>query len=90
VPSLRNLERRLLRLERPLALSVEPKIPVTLVRAALDQMDYVDRQLLSELNGLTREQVRRRVADEYEIRACARRAIGYAWCGIKWPERTSL
>ncbi len=78
MPSLRNLERRLVRLERPLALPIELKIPVTLVRAALDQMDYADRQRLSELNGLTREQIRHRLADDYEIRALARRAIEFA------------
>ena len=78
MPSLRNLERRLLGVKRQLALPVETKIPVTLVRAALDQMDHVDRQRVSELKGLTREQIRRRIADDREIRACARRAIAFA------------
>jgi hypothetical protein len=77
VPSLRNLERRLLGVERQLALPVEAKIPVTLLRVALDQLDHADRQRLSELKGLTREQIRRRIADDREIRACARRAIGF-------------
>jgi hypothetical protein len=52
VPSLRNLERRLLGVERRLARPVEIKIPLTLVRAALDQMNHADRQRLSELRGL--------------------------------------
>jgi hypothetical protein len=76
VPNLRNLKRRLLRVERQRARPVETKIPLTLLRAALAQMDHADRQRLSELNGLTREQIRRRIADDREIRACARRAIG--------------
>ena len=78
MPRLRNLERRLLSVERHLARPVEAKIPVTLLRAALDQMDVADRQRLSELKGLTREQIRRRIADDHEIRACARRAIAFA------------
>jgi hypothetical protein len=78
VPSLRNLERRLLRVEQQLAPPTETKIPLTLVRAALDQMDHADRQHLSELNGLTREQIRRRVANDYKIRAFLRRALGFA------------
>ena len=77
MPSLRNLERRLLVVERRLAVPVEAKIPVTLLCAALDQMDHADRRRLSELNELTREQIRRRVADDREIRACLRRAIGF-------------
>jgi hypothetical protein len=78
VPSLRNLERRLLGVERRLARPVETKIPVTLHRAALDQMGPADRQRLSELKGLTREQIRRRVCDDYETRAFLRRALGLA------------
>jgi hypothetical protein len=75
VPGLRNLERRLLGVEKRLARPVETKIPVMLLRAALDQMNHADRQRLSELRGFTREQIRRRVSDEYEIRAFARRAL---------------
>ncbi len=78
MPGLRNLERRLLSVERKLGRPAEAKIPVTLLRAALDQMDHVDRQRVSELKGLTREQIRRRIADDREIRACARRAIAFA------------
>ena len=78
MPGLRNLERRLLGVERRLARPVETKIPVTLLRGALGQMDYADRQRLSELKGFTREQIRRRIAEDYEIRAFARRAIGFA------------
>ena len=77
LPSLRNLERRLLRVERQRALPVEAKIPVTSLRATLDQMDHADRLRLSELEGLTREQIRRRIAEDHEIRACARRATGF-------------
>ena len=84
VPSLRNLERRLLGVERRLARPVETKISLTLVRAALDQMDHADRQCLSELKGLTREQIRRRIANDYEIRAFARRAVGFA---LRPPEQ---
>jgi hypothetical protein len=72
VPGLRDLERRLLRVEQQLAPPAETKIPLTLVRAALDQMDHADRQRLSELKGLTREQIRRRVCDDYETRAFLR------------------
>ena len=76
---LRNLERRLLRVERQLAPpAVETKIPVTLLRATLHQLDHADRQRLSELKGLNREQIRRRIADDHKIRACGRRAIGFA------------
>ena len=64
MPSLRNLERRLLGVERRLAPPVETMIPLTVVRATLDQMNHADRQLLSELRGLTREQIRRRIADD--------------------------
>jgi hypothetical protein len=78
MPSLRNLERRLLGVERRLAPPVETKIPLTLVRAALDQMNHVDRQRLSELQGLTREQIRRRITDDYQVRAFLRRALGLA------------
>jgi len=78
VPSLRNLERRLLGVERQLAPPAKTKIPLVLVRAALDQMGPADRQRLSELMGLTREQIRPRVADDYQIRAFLRRAIGFA------------
>jgi len=78
VPSLRNLEKRLLGIERQRARPVAAKTPVTLLRAALDQMDHADWQRLSELKGLTREQIRRRIADDREIRACARRAIAFA------------
>jgi hypothetical protein len=78
LPGLRNLERRLLRVERQLAPPAETKIPVTLLRATLDQMDNADRQRLSELKGLNREQIRRRIADDHGIRACGRRAIGFA------------
>ena len=77
MPNLRNLERRLLRVERQLARPVEAKIPMTLLRAALDRLDHADRKRLSELNGLTREQIRRRIADDPEIRAWARRAIAF-------------
>jgi hypothetical protein len=76
VPGLRNLEKRLLRVVRQIALPVQTKIPVTLLRAALDQIDHADRQRLSELKGLSREQTRRRMVDDYEFRAFARRAIG--------------
>ena len=76
MPSLRNLERRLLDVERRLAPPVETKIPVTLVRAALDQMGPADRQRLSEIKGLTREQIRRRIADDCKLRAILRRAVG--------------
>ena len=48
-----------------------------LLRATLDRMDRADRQRLGELKGLSREQIRRRMADDYEIRACGRRAIGF-------------
>ena len=57
MPGLRNLERRLLGVERRLARPVETKIPVTWLRAALDQMNHPDRQRLSELKGLAREQI---------------------------------
>ena len=78
MPGLRNLERWLLRVEQQLAPPAETKVPVTVLRVALDQMDHADRQLLSELKGLTREQIRRRVSDDYEIRVGLRRAIGFA------------
>ena len=78
MPGLRNLERRLLRVEQQLARPAETRIPVTLLRATLDQMDHADRQDLSKLKGLNREQIRRRIADDYGIRACGRRAIGFA------------
>ena len=78
MPSLRNLERRLLDVERRLAPPVETKIPVTLLRAALDQMGPADRQRLSEIKGLTREQIRRRIADDCKLRAILRRAVGFA------------
>ena len=78
MPGLRNLERRLARMEQQLARPAETKIPVALLCATLDQMDYADRQRLSELKGLNREQIRRRIADDHEIRACGRRAIGFA------------
>ena len=85
MPSLRNLERRLQGIERRLALPVETKIPLTVVRATLDQMNHADRQLLSELRGLTREQICRRIADDHETRAFLRRAIGLA---MRPPEQT--
>jgi hypothetical protein len=85
VPGLRNLERRLLRVEQQLAPPVETKIPLTLVRAALGQMDYANRQLLSELKGLTREQIRRRIADDRELRAFLRRAIALAMRPTEQP-----
>ena len=85
MPSLRNLERRLLDVERRLAPPVEIKIPLTLVRAALDQVGPADRQLLSELKGLTREQIRRRIADDCELRAFLRRAIGLAMRPTEQP-----
>jgi hypothetical protein len=75
VPGLRNLERRLLVVERRLARPAETKIPVMSLRTALDQMNHADRQRLSELQGLTREQIRSRITDDYEIRALARRAL---------------
>ena len=75
MPSLRNLERRLLGVERRLTRPVETEIPVTLLRAALDQMDDADRERLSEFKGLTREQIRCRIANDYEIRTFARRAF---------------
>jgi hypothetical protein len=79
MPGLRNLERRLLRVERQLAPpAAETEIPVTLLRETLDQMDQSDRQCLSELKGLNREQIRRRIADDHKIRVCGRRAIGFA------------
>jgi hypothetical protein len=40
-------------------------------------MDHVDRQRVSERKGLTREQIRRRIGDDHEIRAFARRAIAF-------------
>ena len=49
-----------------------------LVRAALDLMGHADRQRLSELRGLTHEQIRRRIADDHELRASLRRAIAPA------------
>ena len=76
---LRNLERRLLRVERQLDSPVETKIPVTLLRATLARMDHADRQHLSDLNGLTREQIRRRMAHDREVRAFGRRAIGFCY-----------
>lgn len=85
MPGLRNLERRLLRVEQQLAPPVETKIPLTLVRAALGQMDYANRQLLSELKGLTREQIRRRIADDRELRAFLRRAIALAMRPTEQP-----
>jgi len=85
VPSLRNLERRLLDVERRLAPPVETKIPLTLVRAALDQMDHADRQRLSELKGLTGEQIRHRIADDRELRAFLRRAIALAMRPTEQP-----
>ena len=44
--------------------------------AVLGQMESPDRQRLAALKGLTREQIRRRIADDHEIRSLARRAIG--------------
>ena len=78
MPGLRNLERRLLRVQRQLAPPIETKIPVTLVRATLDQMHHADRQRLAELSGLTREQIRCRIAHDHDIRTFLRRAIGFA------------
>ncbi len=82
MPGLRNLERRLLRVEQQLAPpAAETRIPVTLLCATLDRMDRADRQRLGELKGLDREQIRHRIADDHEIRACGRRAIGFALTG---------
>jgi hypothetical protein len=41
-------------------------------------MDPADRQRLPKLNDLTREQIRRRIAHDYDIRTFLRRAIGFA------------
>jgi hypothetical protein len=49
-----------------------------LLRATLDQMDHAHRRHLPELNGLTREQIRRRIADDHDFRTFLRRAIGFA------------
>jgi enoyl-CoA hydratase/carnithine racemase len=78
MPGLRNLERRLLRVQRQLAPPIETKIPVTLLRATLEQMDHADRQRIPELDDLTREQIRRRIADDHDFRTFLRRAIGFA------------
>ncbi len=78
MPGLRNLERRLMRMEQQLAAPAETRIPLTLLRATLDRMDRANRQRLSALKGLNREQIRRRMPDDHEIRACGRRAIGFA------------
>ena len=56
-----------------------------LVRAALDQMGHADRQRLSELKGLTREQIRCRVSDDRELRAFLRRAIALAMRPTEQP-----
>jgi hypothetical protein len=45
------------------------------LRAALGQLDSPDRQRLAAPRGITGEQIRRRIADDYEIRTLARRAI---------------
>jgi hypothetical protein len=84
MPGLRNLERRLLRVQRQLGPPIETKIPVTLLRAKLDQMDPAARQRLREFDGLTREQIRRRIADDHDFRTFLRRAIGFA---MRPPER---
>jgi len=82
---LRNLERRLLGVERRLVRPVETKIPVMLVGAALDQMEPADRRRLSELKGLTGEQIRRRIANDRELRAFLRRAIALAMRPTEQP-----
>src|SRR5690349_195781 len=78
MPGLSNLERRLLRVEQQLARPAETRLSLTLLRVTLDRMDHSDRQRVAELKGLSREQIRRRIADDHGIRACGRRAIGFA------------
>jgi len=57
VPGLRNLEKRLLHLEARLASHAEPLFQMEQIRAIFDRMNEADRKRVSELKGLTREQI---------------------------------
>jgi hypothetical protein len=86
MPGLRNIEKRLLSIERRFAPVVRPQIPRTLVCAILDRMDEADRQRLSEFKGLTPKQIAAKINDDTDFRAFARRvfAVAGAEGGFRW------
>ena len=78
VRGLRNLEKRLLDVEAWLASHAKPRFPIEQIRATFDRMNEADRERVSELKGLTREQITARINDDTQFRSFARRAISVA------------
>ncbi len=78
MPRLKNLEKRLLHVEARLAPRAEPQVPMEQIRAIFDRMNEADRKRVSELRGLTRDQITAKINDDTQFRSFARRAISLA------------
>ena len=78
MPGLRNLEKRLRSVEARLAPRAEPQLPMGQIRAICDRMNEGDRKRVSELKGLTPEQIAAKIKDDAQFRTFARRAIALA------------
>ncbi len=75
MPRLKNLEKRLLHVEARLAPRAESQVPMEQIRAIFDRMNEADRKRVSELRGLTRDQITAKINDDTQFRSFARRAI---------------